>query len=57
MKVACENECGESVMRWQMDDHVEQTCSKRLVNCEYCEEEMPADEIAVRLLVSKDNAI
>lgn len=57
MKVACQNECGESVMRWLMDDHLEQSCSKRLVDCEYCEEEMPADEIAVRLLVSKDKAI
>ena len=53
--VWCENECGESFLRWQMDDHLEQTCSKRLTECKYCREEMPTDEIAVSLLASKSS--
>ncbi|XP_065837618.1 TNF receptor-associated factor 6-B-like isoform X2 [Oscarella lobularis] len=43
--VACENACGESVPRWQIDDHLEQTCSKRFIECPYCKKKVRADQI------------
>ena len=33
---ACSNDCGESLMRKDMDNHRRQECSRRIVVCSYC---------------------
>ena len=33
---ACSKDCGESVMRKDMDNHKEQVCHRRIVGCSYC---------------------
>ena len=37
--IPCTNECGAEVLRMYLDDHIEEECPKRIVECEYCEEE------------------
>ena len=41
----CTNSCGESVMRKDMDDHVNKQCSRRSVYCEHCSSEVKFDEL------------
>ena len=37
----CTNECGEDVRRSELGEHLTENCPKRLVNCQYCQEEVP----------------
>ena len=37
--IPCTNECGGKVLRMYLDDHIEEKCPERIVECEYCEEE------------------
>jgi hypothetical protein len=37
---ACENECGETPMRKDMEDHLDNQCPRRIVDCEHCDMEL-----------------
>ena len=37
--IPCTNECGENIRRSTLETHLTENCPKRLVNCQYCEEE------------------
>ena len=41
----CTNECGEWVMRKDMEDHVDNQCPRRSVCCEYCDLELELVEL------------
>uniref|UniRef100_A0A1X7VUR5 TRAF-type domain-containing protein n=1 Tax=Amphimedon queenslandica TaxID=400682 RepID=A0A1X7VUR5_AMPQE len=34
--VPCTNECGEKIRRDSLETHLTDNCTKRLVNCQYC---------------------
>ena len=42
---ACKNECGQLVMRKDMEDHVDNQCPKRSVCCEHCDLELKLVEL------------
>ncbi|XP_014668498.1 PREDICTED: TNF receptor-associated factor 4-like [Priapulus caudatus] len=35
-KVCCPNECGETMWRLMLTDHVKLTCSRRSITCKFC---------------------
>ncbi|GIY72729.1 hypothetical protein CDAR_53613 [Caerostris darwini] len=37
--------CGMGMEKWQIEKHIEEMCPKKRVSCEYCELELPLDEI------------
>lgn len=45
VRVVCAKECGEMVMRKNIDDHVEKDCLSREVRCGHCESKMKAVEL------------
>ena len=41
--IPCPNQCTEVLSRLSLDDHLEFSCSKRIVICEFCNQEFPGD--------------
>ncbi|XP_022083608.1 TNF receptor-associated factor 6-like isoform X2 [Acanthaster planci] len=45
----CPNHCGEMLQRRHIDNHIKKDCSKRPVNCEFCDTLIPLDHKQVHL--------
>jgi hypothetical protein len=41
--VPCPNRCSASLLRFNVDDHIEYLCPKRRVVCDFCSQEFPGD--------------
>ncbi|XP_062512102.1 TNF receptor-associated factor 6-like [Corticium candelabrum] len=51
---ACSNDCGELVMRKDMDDHKQNTCSRRIVGCCYCDTQLEHGQLCDHYVVCAD---
>lgn len=43
--IYCENKCGQKIQRNRLKAHQVNTCSKRMVNCQYCQMSFTADTL------------
>ena len=43
----CSNDCGELVMRKDMDYHKQSICSQRIVGCYYCDTQLEHGQLTV----------
>ena len=46
--VHCDNKCGARIARNRLKAHRVNTCSKRMVRCQYCERSFTAETLQVR---------
>ena len=48
--VHCDNKCGARIARNRLKAHRVNTCSKRMVRCQYCERSFTAETLQVKFL-------
>ena len=37
----CINNCGQALLRGQLQDHITKSCPQRIINCQYCRDDYP----------------
>lgn len=51
--IPCPNQCSDVLSRLSLDDHLEFSCPKRIVICEFCNQEFPGEAFDLVNISSK----